>query len=266
MPSNPNSLAIMLGMQPKHYASPDEALFEPTEAELMDMQEAEVAPLRNSGHAYSVPSRDSLKQSASDAMRRMLKLNEISAQQKAYPDVVKGQTVLAQEQMKGEYSVEAARAAAERAALERETQREFSAGQNELNRNAISNRQERNIDATDTRFTTGQSNLAQRQEAQRRAQRRQQIETGKLNIPRKPGIYDLLFGPSQAERNQAELQSLAGQDTGAGPSDEEVAAAYDMVASQFPGHSIADLIQAGVITGTPEQLQALQAHEAMRGR
>ena len=238
---DPNALATLLRMQPKSYASYGE------EAELGDMipeedlyaAQDEIGERgRTSGRPYAIPSREALKSSGVSSLKRLF--GEIGAKGRAaaYPRQIQGEYDLRGIERKGQYDVEAAKQKEQAEAAQRETQRqfqvdqqrrgqEFGAEQGRVGREAIAGRQTTSQAATATRSRETQAAIDRRQEA------------------RKPwnlkDFFSSLWGKPKPENNEA-------------------ATAVASARQEYPGTSLENLIQNGVLAyDTPEELAALQA-------
>lgn len=168
--------------------------------------------------------------------------NDVSAAQTA-AEREKAQLATLPAQVTGEYGLKEAEIkrqsgvdAAERAALERQTGREFNASQNELNRNAIAERQQASSSAVDARTQQTQQAIRQRQLELSRQPLRQKAPG--------PSLWESIFGKS-TPTVAPEIQSLAEQ-----------------IKAENPGASLDQLVQSGDLDPndfTPEQFQQLQS-------
>lgn len=238
---NPNPLSVLLGLKQNNplldeslYGNTTDAQFASMipEESLYGAQEEAIQPRG----AFTVPSRNSLRDSGVAGLKRTFGLARADAEAKAAPERIKGEYGLAEENIRRETAADNRRAAAE----ERAAGREFSAGQNALNREAIASRQQTGIDATDqrTRYTQGQIGARQDKLA----------ATPLRSKPSTPGplssLYNFFFGPS----------------SGGVPETGDLASQAQQAVTENPGMSFDDMMAAGLWDGvTPaEEMQLRQ--------
>lgn len=191
---------------------------EPTEQELIDLQDQIGAAGAERGGAYAIPSRESLKESAFGQVRRLLGLQAREAEAKALPERVRGEYGLEAERIRGRAGVEASRYAAERQAAVQQ---------------AIADRMEQTQRAIAGRTIGTQGEISRRQEVaeQGRAGRLQAAEglrratalekIGKRGPFGRLGEFFGLVGPSDETEQAALLRQQAEQILATAPEDEE---------------------------------------------
>jgi hypothetical protein len=217
---------------------------------------------------YAIPSREELRESGMQELRRMLSLGETKARQAAYPQETAGQYGLEEARLKGSADVEAARYGFERSSAERQTQREFQAEQNRLNREAIAGREtqaqgamaERAGAVTERIAGTSQA-VDERARRAQRARRITDIESGKVSVSY-PGNA-LMGWLTQGSRNRAEVSRLQAENSQFAPQAQRYLARY----ADLDDVALRSLIQQQEDTATPEELQELlNTITALRGR
>ncbi len=244
--------------QPYHsgdYAPPDDGLqdFAPSEQELRGMQDqaTEVSP---HGDYTFIPSRDSQKESAMQQLKRTLRMNEIAAQQKALPAHVTGEYNLRREGLRGQATVEAAKANAAARASQQQGQQQFQAGQNDLNRTAATERNTYNQNAMDTRAKGTQAALSGRVGATHANQIDTLTQTGKIK-PAGGGLW-------------AGLKNLIGMGDSA-PAAQQTSSgnpSIDQMVADHPQASFDDLVSQYGAGASADELALLQSHMAQLGR
>lgn len=215
----------------------DEEAFGPTDEELYDAQDEIGARGAARGTPYFVPSRDELKQSGMQAVRRMLGLRDLALREKVLPAQVEAQG-----------RIGAARIAAETAASRDADRQAFTAEQNALNRTAVGERMAANREATTARSQAKDKAVDARQARTQKNARLTQLQSGKLHMPAEGNFLTRLLGlaPSQAEVDQREIDRLQ--------SEESIA---DQIMQDHPNATFEDLVSSGVVSAdTPEELQA----------
>lgn len=171
---DPNALSILLRNQPQIplQSEQDYALEEMIpEEQLFQAQEAYGRRGAESGGAYTIPSRESLKRGGMAELRKLFGIQQGEAQAKALPARIAGEYGLETARTKGGFDVEAARqkAIADAAAQQssRQFQQEhqgrqqaFSRGEGQLNRQALAGRATQAQGATQAgrEYTQGQIN------------------------------------------------------------------------------------------------------------
>lgn len=255
-----NALQALLRNQPRvPQYTPDEEMLGPTDEELMQEQEEIGTAGAESGRQfYAVPSRESLRTSAMGQLRRVLGMQEREAEAKALPARIAGEYGLREAGVRTQGQMASAQAAASRLA----SQQQFQAEQNRLNREASADRATQTQQAIAGRAATQQRAAAERQRAAQRAQRIQGLQSGKTNMPVKPGVFAALgrflgLSPSQEEVNQTEMQRLMAEETPGGGDDTDLLTIAQQIAEDFPGADLNSLIQQGLVEGSPEELAAL---------
>ncbi len=129
---DPNALSILLRGQTQlpMKSEEDYALEEMIpEEQLFQAQEAYGRRGAESGGAYSIPSRESLKQSGLAELRKLFGIQQGEAQAKALPSRIAGEYGLREAQLKGGFDVESAKQKAIADAAQRQQQQEFQQGQ-----------------------------------------------------------------------------------------------------------------------------------------
>lgn len=159
------------------------------------------------------------------------------AEAKAYPEQVRGEYSVAAARERTNAARETARAAAERAAAERE----FRAEQGRLGRESQMDRTKLIQSQTTARGKMSQGGINQRQRVGQAETRARALETGKVNVPADRNLSNFfgLFGPSQEERNRTEaerLRQLTTQEPDTAGEDDILSIANDYL-TQYPSAS-----------------------------
>ncbi len=222
---------------------------------LLQAQEAIGQRGAATGKAYSVPSRQALKQSGIAELRKLFGLQQGEARAKAYPAQVAGEYGLQEARLKGGFDVESAKqkAIADAAQYQRQQegldtrqlrQQEFQGGQGELNRGAVA--------ANTAALIGGRQSVAETGVAGREA------------LARRKNPADNYWGPD----------ALVGQSpdwlrrilwAGEGPMDAPQAGTPSTHAAelapyanhpQYSALPFESLLQQGIVSGSPDDLEA----------
>ncbi len=208
---------------------------------LLQAQEAIGQRGAATGKAYSVPSRQALKQSGIAELRKLFGLQQGEARAKAYPAQVAGEYGLQEARLKGGFDVESAKqkAMADAAQYQRqqealdkrqERQHTFQGGQGDLSREAVA--------ANTAALIGGRQNVAETGVAGR-AELAKAKETAK-NPPDKYWGYDPLMAWLYSENKPNPAAELAQY-------------------KNSPQHSALPfeaLLEQGIVSGSPEEIEA----------
>lgn len=197
-----------------------------------------------------------------------------AAQAKLDIENAKGMYGLETEQLKGQYAVSAASQAASAAETGRATQREFTAGQNDLNREAITGRQAATQAAGAARTAMTRQSIESGQTAARNEGRARLLDAGKAHVPRPANegfLSRWLTGPSQSTLDQQEsarLRTPAVAPAGGGDADiMSVAQAYAQKFGNLADDQLLSQIVQDQPDATPDDIQQLLgAVHQLRGR
>jgi hypothetical protein len=181
---------------------------------------------------------------------------------------VQGQYRVAAETAKARAQAEARAAQAAQAEERQRRQQSFQAEQNQLNRDAVTGRQQFTQGRLDARAAGGREAVAGRMEAAANARRAQAIRTGKEQAPGASFPWGFLgMGRSQDDANSELLQSLE-PPMGGGADDDVMTTAQTYLPhiANMDEDDIADFIEQSQPDASPDELsQLFQAVVSLRG-
>lgn len=190
---------------------------------------------------------------AQDLMQQRMQMLQAEGEANAMPEHIRGQYGLAQEELRGQTTRDVADVNARAAFDERTAGREFTAGENRLNRESL----------------TSRAQMAQSGQAART----QQQQAGSMNRSRMAGLFkqaaDLRkqagsvstvgnFFTGNRDRLSKQAADIDAQIAAMG-NPTEAAVAQLMNHPRSAGKSFDQLVQEGLIEGTPEELAELEA-------
>lgn len=228
--------------------------FEPSEEALIQEQLRQGQMGAASGGAYALPSRESLRESAFSNLRSLLERQSREAEARALPARVTGEYGLEEARIKGRSDIEAAKLAADRYSMLEEGR---------------DRRSQANLDAMMRRLETAEAGKGQRAAgAEQGRQQRQQT----ADLLRRAGavekqpegmfsqlgrLFGITSGPSPQEQAEQLRQQAIGSLEG-GEGGDDISAAAAELQQAYPGRSVDELVAAGIVEGSPEEIDALR--------
>lgn len=252
---DPNALKSMMGM------SANASTLRRPETQGHDAELYDSVPI-DSPELYEIQeatgggfSREQIQRSLVGKLRQLLNMENAKAQTAMAPEMVRGQYGLQQEELKGKYGLETADRNREASANERATAREFTAGQNDLNRQ--SREKARNTVSASAAFNADRVDA--RQAATRSNANANSMRQGKTPVPgwgMASGIKNFLgIGPSKEDMIKQQEQAWGG-----GAQDSGISAAAEHYGSKYPdmpANELAQIIAREEPDATPEEIQQL---------